>query len=374
MNLPANDHRRATPLQTVLRDLIRREGPLPVSRYMTLCLSHPEHGYYTTQRAVGAQGDFVTAPEISQIFGELVGLWVAVVWQTMGAPRSLRLVELGPGRGTLVRDALRAMAQVPGMAEALSIALVEINPTLRDLQRAALADMAPRLSWHGALDDVPDDGAAIVIGNEFLDTLANEQYVQTDDGPRLRTVALDAQGDLCFATRAVSAIPVEVLRLLVNAPAGTVAEIPMSESGICHWLARRPDRPVAALLVDYGHETSAAGETLQAVRCHQFEHVLTSPGEADLSVQVDFSRLAAEAARYGLVADGPLPQAEFLGQLGILERATRLMNANPDRAGEIEAGVLRLMAPNGMGTRFKAIGLRAADHPPLPGLVRPADP
>jgi NADH dehydrogenase [ubiquinone] 1 alpha subcomplex assembly factor 7 len=374
MNRPANDHRRDTPLLTDLRDLIEREGALPVSRYMTLCLTHAQHGYYSTQRAIGAEGDFVTAPEISQIFGELIGLWAAVVWQTMGAPRPLRLIELGPGRGTLMRDALRAMDKIPGLAEALVVDLVEINATLRDAQHAALAGTSTQKSWHVTLDAVPEDGAAIVIGNEFLDTRPVEQFVQTEDGPRLRVVDVDPQGDLRFATRETDTVPPQAIRYLADAAVGTIVEVPADESGVCRWMARRQDGPVAALLIDYGHEAAAAGETLQAVRAHQFEHVLTSPGQADLSAQVDFSGVQVEAARYNLSNDGPLPQAEFLGQLGILERATRLMNANPDRAAEIESGVLRLMAPNGMGTRFKAIGLRRAGMPPLPGLVRPIAP
>jgi len=372
MTPPANDHRRQTPLLDELRDLIGREGALPISRYMALCLNHPVHGYYSAQPAIGADGDFITAPEISQIFGELIGLWVAVVWQTMGAPDPVRLVEIGPGRGTLMRDALRAMTKVPGLTAALSIELVEINATLKMAQQAALAQTieAP-IHWHDSLETVAEDGAAILIGNEFLDTLPVEQYVVTAEGPRLRVVELDAHGELCFALRKVAHVPASVEQMMANADDGTIVEAVTGDSGVCDWMARRHGDRVAALLIDYGHEEAGAGETLQAVRSHQFEHVLTSPGEADLSVQVDFSRVRAEAVRYGLASDGPLPQAEFLGQLGILERATRLMNANPGRAAEIEAGVLRLMAPNGMGTRFKAIGLRSVQVSPLPGLVRP---
>ena len=371
MNVPANDHHRQTPLLAILQDSIQRDGPMPVSQYMELCLRHPQYGYYASQTAIGTAGDFITAPEISQIFGELIGLWAAVVWQTMQAPTKVRLVEIGPGRGTLMSDALRAMANVPGMPEALSVHLVEVSPVLRAAQEETLRAASIQPVWHTNLHEIPTDGATILIANEFLDTFPVDQYVQTNHGPRLRAVGLDEESNLTFVVQPDIAIPQRADALLSGQPEGMVAEVPVAMMEIYEWLAQARPAPVVALLVDYGHEEAGPGETLQAVRSHNFEHVLASPGEADLSVQVDFSSVTACARAHGLAVDGPLPQAEFLGQLGILQRASRLMSANPKLAAEIEASVLRLMAPNGMGTRFKAIGLRSSELSPLPGLVRP---
>jgi NADH dehydrogenase [ubiquinone] 1 alpha subcomplex assembly factor 7 len=370
MIVPANDHRRETPLLPLLREEIGRAGALPVSRYMEHCLRHPEHGYYCAQRAIGVEGDFITAPEISQIFGELIGLWCAVVWQSIGLPSELQLIEVGPGRGTLMSDALRALRKVPGLDNALSVHLIEVSPILRSAQEAKLSALPCRIRWHETLAAVPVDGPRIAIANEFLDTLPVEQYVQTDTGPRLRTVELDTEGQLVFATDPSSPVPLIMQRRLAGTAPGTVAEVPAHDFGFLDALALNKDHSGVALFIDYGHEVSGTGETLQAVRGHRFEHVLTSPGEADLSAQVDFSALREAANARGLEVEGPLPQAEFLGQLGILERASRLMAANPLQARDIEAGVLRLMAPNGMGTRFKTIAVKSHLLPDLPGFAR----
>lgn len=372
MSAPANDNRRETPLLGLLREEIATQGPLPVSRFMELCLRHPDYGYYTSQRAIGAEGDFITAPEISQIFGELIGLWCAVTWQTMGSPDALELVEIGPGRGTLMSDLLRAAGKVPGLCDALSVRLVEVSPVLQASQQARLAGCGIDVSWQATPDDAEPDRARIVIANEFLDTLPVAQYVKTDAGSFLRTVDCDAEGQLVFAADTAVPAPGPIAAQLESAVAGTVAEVPTHGFAFLDAIRRRDGgAPVAALFIDYGHEAAGTGETLQAVREHRFEHVLTSPGQADLSVQVDFAALAAAARSRGLAVQGPITQAEFLGQLGILERASRLMSANPAQAGEIEAGVLRLMAPNGMGTRFKAILLKSAGLGELPGFARP---
>ncbi len=372
MSRPANDHRRETPLLQNLRTRIRQSGPLPVHLYANLCLTDPTHGYYTTQPALGAGGDFITAPEISQIFGELLGLWVAVTWQSMGQPERLQLVELGPGRGTLMSDALRAMHNVPGLNSALSVVLVEINPTLKTEQIVHLKDFDLPMQWVTRFEDIPTDCATIIIGNEFLDTLIAPQYIVTESGIRLRTVALDDTDTLCFSHALAGPIPADVAERLTDAPVGTICEDFPEPADLLDTLSRTSPNPVAAVLIDYGHENAGRGETLQAVRAHHFEDILTSPGEADLSVQVDFAKIASCAAARGLAVDGPKPQAEFLGHLGMIERASHLMNANPDAASTIEASVLRLMAPNGMGTRFKAIGLRSAELPQLAGFFNSA--
>lgn len=367
--------RRDTPLALKLKERIRHEGPISVAAYMRACLQDPEHGYYRKQPAIGARGDFVTAPEISQVFGELIGLWCAVVWQQMGAPTTVHLVELGPGRGTMMRDALRAARVVPGFVQALQVTLIEASPVLRDVQKSTLADLQIPITWcdDTSLIEQPfwhdPSLPMIVVGNEFLDVLAPEQYMRQGDAWVERQVSLDAAGRLIFATapheregnRASAA-------LSETAGEGDVFER-WRGWGVVSALAARCTR-LAGLLIDYGHVAPALGDTLQAVREQRPEHPLTSPGEADLTNQVDFGQLAHDLHRIdGIAIDGPVTQAEFLGRLGIVERASRLMTANPTRATEIEAGVARLIAPNAMGSRFKAIGLRSANLPPLPGLA-----
>jgi SAM-dependent MidA family methyltransferase len=344
--------RRQTPLALKLAARIRREGPMPVAEYVRACLQDPVHGYYRSRPAIGAAGDFTTAPEISQIFGELIGLWCVVAWQQMGSPRPVHLVELGPGRGTLMRDALRAARVVPAFLDAVQVTLMEPNATLRLVQQATLAASTVPLGWRTELGPADLAGAPVLfIANEYLDVLAPSQLVMQGGAWTQRMVTLDAAGHLVFADH------------------GEVRE------RWTDWGALRGPltsaEPVAGLMLDYGHERSAPGDTLQAVRDHAYEHPLTSPGEADLTCQVDFEQLGAFLAGLpGIAVDGPVTQTEFLGRLGILERASLLMAANPRQAAAIEASVARLMAPNGMGGRFKAIGVRSAPLPPLPGLAR----
>jgi SAM-dependent MidA family methyltransferase len=364
--------RRDTPLARKLKERIRREGPLFCADYMAACLLDDEHGYYRTRAAIGRAGDFITAPEISQVFGELIGLWCVATWRQMGAPRPIGLVELGPGRGTLMRDALRAIAKAGrDMVGALAVRLVEVNAALLEEQKRTLAGAPVAISWgHGLAPQSRSGGggdatqATIVIGNEFLDTAMAEQFVRRLGLWHVRCVGLDAGGELAFA---------------IGGPAGAERRLPkaggdgdvfvangaLAPTGLA-MLARHT--PLAALMIDYGHTDTALGDTLQAVRNHRFEHPLTSPGEADLTVQVDFAALASDAHAAGLAVDGPVTQAEFLGSLGIMERTSRLLAANPAHVNAIETGVARLMNPQGMGTRFKAIGLRSPQLPPLPGF------
>lgn len=359
------DERRATPLADLIKERIRRDGPISVLDYMGLCLNHPEHGYYRTRPAIGASGDFVTAPEISQAFGEIIGVWTGVVWQSMAMPRRLNLVELGPGRGTLLRDALRAARAVPGFLDALSVHLVEASPRLEAEQRAALAGTGQPIAWHGSAADLPP-GPTIVLANEFLDACPAAQLEVLSDGIAMLGVGLDAGGALAFV-RLPPVIRIDPDNLGISPVPGRGAIIEQQGFAfLLELLAGRGDDLLAGLFIDYGHLAPAAGSTLQAVRAHRAEHPLASPGEADLSVHVDFSAFRSLAEASALLCDGPLTQAEFLGRLGIVERASRLMAANPTRAAEIEAGVARLIAPGGMGTRFKAIGVRSPEVPPLP--------
>jgi NADH dehydrogenase [ubiquinone] 1 alpha subcomplex assembly factor 7 len=357
-----------TPLARLLIERIRREGPISVRDYMDACLNHPEHGYYRRRIAIGSEGDFITAPEISQVFGELIGLWAAVVWQQMGAPSRVCLVELGPGRGTLMRDALRAARKVPGFRDALDVVLVEQNSTLAAVQRTALAEAGVAVRWADDLavaTEMARDAATIVIGNEFLDVIPVRQLEWTGTEWYERGVGLDDMGRLAFVnlarTEAPSSIPTDLQPGVIveqrDTGSITAALGRLAQSG-----------PVAALFIDYGYDNPAAGDTLQAMRAQRYEHPLASPGAADLTAHVDFTAFAADVRDVGLAIDGPRTQAEFLGALGIVERTSRLMSANPQLAPTLEAATARLMAPTGMGTLFKVIGARSPALTALPGL------
>lgn len=362
----------APPLLAEIAERIRREGPLSVEAYMQTCLGHPLHGYYRKAEAIGAGGDFVTAPEISQVFGELIGLWCAVAWDMMGRPAPLRLVELGPGRGTLMRDALRAAKALPGFLEAAGVHLVEVSPALRQRQRELLAQgrasARPQVTWHGTVEEVPP-GPAIVIANEFLDALPIRQFVHDDGTWRERVIALGPGGRLRFASGDTAQPESEAMRLAgaVTLVRGAIAEIRPGEAKLLAALAARTS-PLVVLLIDYGPADAAIGDTLQAVRGHAAADPLAEPGAADLTAHVQFAALIDKARAAGLAADGPVTQAEFLGRLGIVERTARLMAANPARAGEIEAATQRLMSPSGMGQLFKAVAVRSPGLPAPPGF------
>lgn len=359
--------RRDTPLARKLKESIRRHGPMPVQTYMSRCLWDDEYGYYRRQPIFGAAGDFITSADISQIFGELIGVWTGVVWQNVfGSPDPVTFVEFGPGRGTLMRDALRAARVVPGFVDAARVHLVEASAALTEVQRKTLSSHHPRITWGTGLDKFAPP--AIIVANEFLDSWPAAQWIKTSDGWRIKGVTLDDAGDLQF-TAIDGDCPREAFELLLpDAPPGTVIESQNLDQ-LAHALRALTDRgPVAMLIIDYGHTTATAGDTLQAVRAHAYESPLASPGEADLTVHVNFYNLASTLYRAGLALDGPVTQAEFLGAIGIVERASRLMAANPSRASEIESGVARLLAPNGMGTRFKVLAARSRELPPLPGF------
>ena len=410
-----DDNDASNPLLAILRARIERDGPMPVEDYMRACLADPEHGYWRRAETIGTGGDFITAPEISQVFGELIGLWCAVVWQSMGSPSPLRLVELGPGRGTLMRDALRAARAVPQFLAAASVHLIEVSAPLREAQRRTLASrleqpgdllsnpvvslsnhgavpaavlrqaqdeddgrggrslptprvVDPRLpwgapiDWHDAIDEV-QEGPAIVIANEFLDALPIRQLVFADGAWRERVVDVDVQGGLRFAVGPEVSAGLDTPA--TSPPPGAIVELHAGEDELLAKLADRVS-PFVALFIDYGPADPATGDTLQAVRRHAWADPLNRPGRADLTAHVQFASLARKARAAGLAADGPMTQAEFLGRLGVAERAARLMAANPRDAGTIEAGVQRLISPTGMGALFKVLAVRS---PSLPTTV-----
>lgn len=346
-----------TPLGAEIRRMIEADGPVSLARVMALSNAR----YYADGRPFGAAGDFTTAPEISQVFGELVGVWAASVWQAMGAPERVLLVELGPGRGTMMADMLRAARVLPAFRAAIELHLVETSPVLRARQAKALG--AAEAVWHDDLDGVPA-GPLIVVANEFFDALPIHQFVHGRDGWRERVVGLDEDNRLVFGLS-------PLLPRVPGAPGEVLDTLPLEVSPVSWDVARRLGARLArdggaALIVDYGYPYGGWGDTLQAVKRHAFTPVLENLGEADITAHVDFAALARAAREGGARTYGSIEQRVLLSALGIAERAARLAaNATPQQAADIASAVARLTKPGliGMGGLFRALALV---HPDLP--------
>ncbi len=361
-----------TPLARKLIARIAAGGPIPVSAYMDACLNDAKHGYYRTAQPLGRSGDFITAPEISQMFGELLGLWAASVWKAMGAPEPVSLIELGPGRGTLAADALRAAKALPPFRETLSLHLVETSPVLRAEQSRRLANHGAR--WHETLADVPD-GPAIILANEFVDALPVRQLVWCDGEWRERCVGHDAEQGFHFTEGSAAAMTAEERELVPGGPAGgEVAELRPGAARLLTDIARRgASGPQAALFIDYGHTEAASGDTLQAVSGHRYAGVFDAPGQHDITAQVNFRHLAQQTQAAGLSAFGPMPQGRFLLQLGLEARCqTLLRGATPDQQRKVMSGARRLVDPAQMGELFKVMAVTAgmSEAPPPFGEQR----
>lgn len=347
---------------------IGAEGPMNVDAFMELCLAHPEHGYYITRDPLGSAGDFTTSPEISQMFGELLGLWAADMWMKLGSPDRFTLAELGPGRGTLMADALRATARVPGFAKAARIALVETSPVLRSVQRKAV----PLAEHFDNVHALPD-GPLIVLANEFFDALPIKQFIQHEGRWHERTVALDAGASAdkphFVFERNPDSVSADALPFPVTkAEDGAIVETcPAALSIASHLATRLANAPGAALIIDYGHKHSGVGDTLQALHHHKYANVLDDPGEADLTAHVDFEALARampQATPYE-----PTTQGAFLSDLGIGVRADFLKsNATKAQAQAIDDARTRLTAPDQMGNLFKVMAVTSKGLPTPAGF------
>ncbi len=359
--------RAPTPLDEKLKRRIARSGPLGVAEYMEICLADPEYGYYRTRDPLGARGDFITAPEISQIFGELIGLWCAEVWRGMGEPGPFQLIELGPGRGTLMADALRAAKAVPDFVQQARLHLVETSPVLRQEQAERLAEHAPQ--WHDTFTAVPP-GPSIVIANEFLDALPVRQFVRRGGGWRERLIAPGGDGALAFVESPgpPDGDPRIPLDIATGAQPGDIAEIRPAANALAAEFGRRAaDHPLAVLIVDYGHVQSAPGDTLQAMSAHGYTDPLERPGDQDLTAHVDFAEFARRAEESGLRTHGPLEQGQFLLALGLAHRADRLMKgAGKEQAALIETAARRLADPAQMGALFKVLAATDTNGPAPP--------
>ncbi len=358
-------------LEEILIERIRENGPLSIAEYMELALADPEQGYYMRRDPFGVDGDFITAPEISQMFGELLGLWAGVAWRMAGSPTSVNLIELGPGRGTLMSDMLRAAKLVDEFPEALEVHMVETSPVLREMQQNTLlgADLMQEPVWHRALADVPE-GPSIVIANEFFDALPIEQYFRAGDYwcPRMVDIKPDGDG-LCFVLLPPFDPP-ELPPGLMDVPNDVMVEFSPAALDITEDITRRIcEHGGAALFIDYGHAESAPGETLQALKSHKYHDPLQTPGEADLTAHVDFGALAQRIFATGGRALGPVTQSHFLQTLGIAERAQMLReNASTEQAEEIERALLRLTDENEMGELFKVMAVTPLEAPVPPGF------
>jgi NADH dehydrogenase [ubiquinone] 1 alpha subcomplex assembly factor 7 len=350
-----------------LREIIAQEGPISLERYMGLALSHPRYGYYTTREPFGVTGDFLTAPDISQMFGELIGLWAVEVWRLSGAPMPMRLVELGPGRGTLMADALRAIRKLPEFAVGIEVHLVETSPRLLEIQRARLAEYDVLMQWHTSIAELPS-GPAIIIANEFFDALPVQHFVRTEKGWCERLVGLGADGKLTFGLKSHAS------EIGVAAPEGSIVEISPKAREIVRAVAGKIAGEGGALLViDYGYVETQSGETLQAMRNHRFVNPLEAPGESDLTAHVDFAALAREATAGDARVHGPVTQAEFLLALGMAARAQMLKRkASPAHMEAIDTAFVRLTDrtdPTSMGELFRVMAITAKDVGPIPGFA-----
>lgn len=341
-----------TPLAVELRDRIRRLGPLTVAEFMAACLTDPRYGYYQRREPFGPAGDFITAPEVSQMFGELIGLWAVAAWEAMGAPGEFALVELGPGRGTLMADILRAARIRPAFMAAVGLHLVEASHRLRAIQAETIAAAGLAPTWHADASTLPRQ-PSLVVANEFFDALPIRQFVATPTGWRERVIALGTDGDLAFAAGA-SAAPAFGPTMPA---AGAIAEASPASVALAGQLAANlRAHGGAALFIDYGYQGPALGDTLQALYRGRPDHPLAHPGEADVTAHVDFTALAQAALAAGAISHPLLTQAELLLRLGIGARAERLQRGKNEAARQVvEVAMQRLIGEHEMGTHFRAL-------------------
>jgi SAM-dependent MidA family methyltransferase len=336
----------------ILSAAIRQKGPISVAHFMAAANAH----YYATRDPLGVAGDFTTAPEISQMFGELVGVWMADLWNRAGRP-DIHYVELGPGRGTLAQDALRAMARAGFVP---SVHLVETSPALRAVQTGRL----PGAVFHDDISTLPEEGALLIVANEFFDALPIHQLVRGGSDWHERRIA--AQGTL-FLPVADKAVPESLIpKALRDAPVGSIIESAPASVAIITALAKRlKAQGGAALIIDYGYDGPALGETLQAVKGHRYANPFDAPGTQDLSAHVDFATLGAAAALAGAKVSGAIGQGAWLTAMEIGARAASLAKAAPEQNEEITTAYRRLTAPEAMGTLFRVMAL-CAPHWPEP--------
>lgn len=341
-----------TPLAQLIASTITVEGPLPIDRYMALCLGHPTFGYYMTRDPFGTAGDFTTAPEMSQVFGELLGVWVVGQWQALGSPRHFALVELGPGRGTLMADIVRVLAKLPDCAKSVDVHFVETSPVLRAAQQQRVA----HATWHDTVASLPAL-PSIIIANEFFDALPIRQYQRRDGRVVERVIGLDQNGELVIGgSPSAVAIPLAGDGIwedatLRNAVAAQLGDHLAKLGGV-------------ALIIDYGHNRSALGDTLQAMKAHAPCAITDHVGEADITSHVDFEALARGFVRGGATIAGLMPQGDFLNAMGLAQRTEALARTIADEPRrQLLAATERLAHPREMGHLFRVMAVTGGGLP-----------
>ncbi len=357
-----------TALKKRMVSQIEALGPLPVHEYMATCLFDPRDGYYTTRQPFGADGDFTTAPEISQMFGELIGAWLVATWRQIGSPQDPIIAEIGPGRGALMKDIARTISRLaPALSANASFALIEASPRLSDVQRETLANSHGTFNWIASVAELPGR-PLLIIGNELFDAIPCRQYVKTAQGWRERYVDITAGGDLTFAAGVGSLDPSLLPPEASGAPQGAIFEIAPARTALLQQIAEHiATHSGAGLFLDYGHLQPGIGDTLQAVLKHKYNDPLAHPGEADLTSHVDFAALANTVRQTGLTPH-LTTQGDFLLALGLVERAGALgANADDTTRARLTSDANRLAGPDEMGELFKVLGFQSTPGNP-PGF------
>jgi NADH dehydrogenase [ubiquinone] 1 alpha subcomplex assembly factor 7 len=356
---------------TRLSERIRTTGPLTVAAFMTEALFDPKDGYYATKDPIGAGADFITAPEVSQMFGELIGLWAAQSWLDMGSPERFQFIELGPGRGTMMSDALRAARTVPGFLDAARITLIEASAALKSVQASTLGTSGAQISWSNRLEAV-ESGPSIVVGNEFLDCLPVRQAIRHGGEWHERLVGLENEDStkLVFVLGPPLGVDTNLIPAnLIDLPDGSLVELRPGDQQILGAIADRfKNDKGRALLIDYGPAISEQGDTLQALRAHKKVAPLDDPGNADITARVDFQSLTQYGRNLGITPYGPVEQGQFLISLGMESRAAALIQAAPDTKATMARQVWRLTDPEQMGTLFKFVCFDSVGLPLPPGF------
>lgn len=347
-----------TPLKKRLKRLIATNGPISVADYMAACLGDRETGYYMTREPFGRSGDFITAPDVSQMFGELIAIWCIGIWDMLGRPEKTVLCEIGPGRGTLMSDMLRTITKLaPQLAACATVAMVETSPRLTAIQKEKLAPFKNLIQWFECFADIPD-GPLILVSNELFDAIPTRQFIKVDERFVERMIALDEQEELQFASGVTGLDPALLPQDHERVPDGAVFEAAPARTALMQEIARHIARTRgAALTIDYGHLQSGFGDTLQAMLKHAYDDVFAHPGEADLTSHVDFDMLEKTARNCGCKT-GTMTQGEFLLAMGLIDRAGRL-GAGRDAAFQekIREDVERLAASDQMGNLFKTLAI-----------------
>ena len=342
-----------TPLKSRIITHIKNSGPLPLAEYMHWCMADPRDGYYANQEAIGAKGDFITAPEISQIFGEMIGIWAVETWEALGKPSSFNLVELGPGKGTLMLDLLRIGNAVPEFLNAAQVQMIETSEKLITTQKQTLAHH-DNITWHKSLQEIPPQ-PTLVIANEFLDVLPIRQYVKTENQWREHAIGVDKKDNLVWTLGTGILDSDSLPQDASSQPDGAIFEIStIREAFIANTADLIKENKGAALFIDYGHGKTGFGDTVQAMRAHGFTGILEEPGLADLTSHVDFDALAKTANSADLQVSALVKQGEFLLAKGLIERAGQLGHQqSPEIQEQLTQQAERLALPDEMGNLFK---------------------